>query len=160
MNTGLFINNQFVPAHDNSTIALENPSNGEHLATISAAQKQDVDKAVTSAKNAFQITWKDTPPAEKAKLLHRLADIIERDVEELATIEALDAGILLAVSKYGLVRNAVECLRYFAGWADKIDGHYLNTPGGMSYTRREPLGVCGVIIPWNTPLYVFLFHAR
>ena len=133
---------------------LENPSNSEHLATISAAQKEDVDKAVASAKNAFRTTWKDTLPAKRGQLLNRLADIVERDAEEIATIEALDAGVLFNVSKYGLVSNAVEALRYFAGWADKVDGRYMNTPSGMAYTRREPLGVCGAIIPWNSPMYV------
>ena len=117
-----------------------------------------MDKAVASAKKTYQTRWKNIPPAKKGQLLNRLADIIERDADKLATIEALDTSILFAVSKHAHLSKAVESLRYFAGWADKIDGHYLNTPGGMAYTRREPLGVCNAILPWNSPLYVFLLY--
>ena len=152
--TGLFIDNRFVPAHNEATLDLENPSTGKHLATISAAQKEDINKAVASAKTAFQKTWKHTQPTKKGQLLNRLADLIERDIDEFAAIEALDAGILVNTAE-GVVSLAISTLRYFAGWADKIDGKYLDTSIGMAYTRREPLGVCATILPWNSPLYVF-----
>ncbi len=88
----------------------------------------------------------------------KLAALIERDADDLATLEALDAGVLYRESKGLHVTNAVETLRYFAGWADKIQGKAMGIgEGGAAHTRREPIGVCGVVVPWNAPLCVFFF---
>ena len=152
VNTGLFINNDFVPAADGSSFETSNPANGKQLATVSLAQPADIDAAVTAAKRAFDSTWKNSPPQQRAQLLHKLADLIERDADALATLEALDAGILFAQSKHLHIPQAVDALRYFAGWADKLNGTSLSIPNGIAYTRREALGVCGAIVPWNAPL--------
>ncbi|KAF6803449.1 putative aldehyde dehydrogenase, partial [Colletotrichum musicola] len=154
--TGLFINNEFVPATGDATIDLENPSTGAHLATVSAAQEQDVDKAVASSKAAYP-GWKNTPPTARRDLLNALASALEAHAEELASLEAVDAGILYRDSMGLHVPQSVENLRYFAGWADKVDGETLAIPEGMAYTRREPIGVCAAVIPWNAPLMITLW---
>jgi aldehyde dehydrogenase (NAD+) len=152
--TGLFINNEFIEAITGKTLDVENPFTTEKLATVSAAQKEDVDPAVHVAEVAFQNGWRSESPLVRARLLNALADLLERDADELALLEALDAGILFNESKSMHVPQASSTLRYFAGWADKIDGKLLQIPEGMAYTRREPIGTCAAIIPWNAPLYV------
>lgn len=151
---GLFINNQFVPARSGATLDTTNPATGNHLATLAAAQKEDVDAAVEAAQDALRTTWKTTSPSKRGELLNRLADLFERDAAELATLEAVDVGILLTDSTNIHVPNAIEVLRHFAGWADKIDGQALEIPNGMAFTRRQPIGVCATIVPLNAPLYV------
>jgi len=150
--TGLFIDNKFVPAQNNATINVENPATRKGLGSISLAQKADVDKAVQAAKLAFETTWNKVNPAKRGELLIRLAQLIERDVDELASLEAVDGGILFNDAKNLHVPQVAETLRYFAGWADKVTGQTLEIPNGVAYTRREPLGVCAAIIPWNAPL--------
>jgi aldehyde dehydrogenase (NAD+) len=132
---------------------VENPSTGESLGVISAASPEDVNKAVESATIGFK-TWKNTPGPARAKLLLKLADLIERDADDFASLEAVDAGVLYTDSKGMNIPQAVGNLRYYAGWADKIDGKTLAMEGGVAFTYREPLGVCGAIVPWNAPLYV------
>ena len=149
--TGLFIDNEFVPAAGDATIDLENPATGEHLATVSCAQEQDVDKAVKSSQ-AAHTSWKTTAPGIRRQLLNKLADLLERDAADVSALESLDAGILFNDSTRLNVPQALENLRYFAGWADKVDGLTLAIPEGMAYTRREPYGVCAAIVPWNSPL--------
>ncbi|PGH27934.1 hypothetical protein AJ80_00188 [Polytolypa hystricis UAMH7299] len=154
--TGLFINNEFLPSHTGDTLDTLNPATGEKLATVSAASKHDIDAAVEAAKLAFK-SWKDTLPTTRQALLLKLADLIERDAEDLAALEALDGGILLSQSSGMHIPNATATLRYFAGWADKIDGRSINIPTGIAYTRREPIGVCAAIVPWNAPLVVTIW---
>jgi len=110
-----------------------------------------VDIAVAAAQTAFQ-GWRTVAPAKRGQLLNRLADLIERDADDLASLEALDAGVLFGESKGLHIPQATETLRYFAGWADKIAGQLLSIPQGYAYTRREPLGVCAAVVPWNAPL--------
>lgn len=153
--TGLFINNTFTPSVTSTTLDVENPTTGESLGTISAASAEDVNRAVDSATEAFK-TWASTSGAARGQLLLRLADLIERDAEIFASLEAVDAGILFTDSIGMNVPQTVANLRYYAGWADKIDGKSLAMDGGMAYTHREPLGVCAAIVPWNAPLYVCL----
>ncbi|CAI4213967.1 unnamed protein product [Parascedosporium putredinis] len=157
VNTGLFINNDFRHAEGGALLEVENPTTGDILASVAAAQKKDVDAAVAAAQAAFQGVWKTTLPTERSKLLHRLADLIERDVDDLASLEALDVGVLFGESKALHIPQATETLRYFAGWADKISGSLLNIPGGYAYTRREAIGVCAAIIPWNAPLMITIW---
>lgn len=97
-------------------------------------------------------SWKSTPPTRRRDLLNCLASVLEAHAEELASLEAIDAGILYRDSMGLHVPQSLENLRYFAGWADKVDGETLAIPEGMAYTRREPIGVCAAIIPWNAPL--------
>ncbi|RAL14368.1 putative aldehyde dehydrogenase [Aspergillus homomorphus CBS 101889] len=151
--TTLFINNEFTPSVNNATLVVENPTTGEPLANVSAASTEDVNRAVVAATEAFP-AWKTTPGPERAAVLHRLADLIERDMEDFASIEALEGGILYTDSKNLNIPQTVSTLRYYAGWADKIDGKTLHIPGGVAYTFREPLGVCAAIVPWNAPLMI------
>ncbi|KAH7361716.1 putative aldehyde dehydrogenase [Plectosphaerella cucumerina] len=152
--TGLFINNEFVEAAGDNVVEIENPTTASPIGKLSAARKEDVDRAVVAAQAAFDTTWKATLPATRGRLLNKLADLIERDTDEFASLEAVDAGILFAESKNLHVPQAVETLRYFAGWADKITGQLLHIPDGQAYTLRQPLGVCAAIIPWNSPLMI------
>lgn len=131
---------------------MENPATGDLLASVSSAQRVDVDAAVSAAQAAFRGPWKDVLPAKRGELLLQLASLMERDIDDLASLEALDAGILAGESKGLHVPQACETLRYFAGWADKITGQLLHIPQGYAYTRREPIGVCAAIVPWNAPL--------
>jgi len=149
--TGLFINNEFVAASGDAILNLENPATGAQLAKVSAAQKEDVDRAVEAAKKAYS-TWKTTDPSTRRGLLNRLADLIERDAQDLASLEAVDGGILYRDSMGLHVPQAVDTLRYFAGWADKVDGVSMTISQGLAYTRREPIGVCAAVVPWNAPL--------
>ncbi|KAH6651537.1 aldehyde dehydrogenase domain-containing protein [Truncatella angustata] len=152
--TGLFINNEFVPAISGATVDVENPSSGKNLATVSAAQAEDVDRAVESATKAY-VTWKKSDASVRRDLLNKLADLIERDGLEIASLEALESGVLYGVSKTLHIQQSVDNLRYFAGWADKLDGSSLSIPQGFAYTRREPIGVCAAIIPWNALMIAF-----
>ncbi|KAH7028911.1 LOW QUALITY PROTEIN: aldehyde dehydrogenase domain-containing protein [Microdochium trichocladiopsis] len=156
VSTGLFIDNKFVPATDNATLEVENPATGKHLATVSAAQKADVDIAVASSKKAFA-SWRKTSPSQRRDYLLALATALEKHASELASLEALDAGILYRESMGLNVSQALENLRYFAGWADKVDGETLTIPEGFAYTRREPIGVCAAIVPWNSPLMITMW---
>jgi len=156
VSTGLFIDNKFVLATGDTTIDLNNPATGKHLATVSVAQKQDVDKAVKSSQKAYQ-AWKATSPSKRRDLLLALADVVEAQAPELASLEALDAGILYSDSVGLHTQQALENLRYFAGWADKVDGETLSIPEGMAYTKREALGVCAAIVPWNSPLMITIW---
>lgn len=115
-----------------------------------------MDNAVAAAKAAFP-GWRATPPQHKAKLLWRLAELVERDGEAIAQLEALDVGINTGGSRMLTVGLGAEVLRYYAGWADKITGKTLRIPGGTAYTTREPIGVCAAIVPWNTPFLISLW---
>ncbi|KAH8886567.1 aldehyde dehydrogenase [Thozetella sp. PMI_491] len=150
--TGLFIDNEFVPAAGHATIDLENPSTGAFLAKVSAAQASDVDRAVSSAQKAYNTAWRNSLPEQRRGLLNNLADLIERDSQILASLESVDAGILFRDSSGMFVPQAADTCRYYAGWADKLNGDSLTIPQGMAYTRREPFGVCAAIVPWNSPL--------
>ncbi|KAE8356127.1 aldehyde dehydrogenase domain-containing protein [Aspergillus coremiiformis] len=154
--TGLFIHNEFVPSATSQILVVENPSTGESLGTIAAASLEDVNKAVESATIGFN-TWKSTPGPARAKLILKLADLIERDADHFASLEAVDAGILYTDSKGLNIPQTVANLRYYAGWADKIDGKTLAMEGGVAYTYREPLGVCAAIVPWNAPLMITMW---
>ncbi|KAI5460410.1 aldehyde dehydrogenase domain-containing protein [Mariannaea sp. PMI_226] len=154
--TGLFINNEFVPATNNATLDLENPATGAHLAKVSAAQKEDVDRAVAASKNAY-VSWKTAAPESRRTALNKLADLIERDAKELASLEAIDGGILFRDSMGLHIPQSIDTLRYFAGWADKVDGVSMTIPQGLAYTRREPIGVCAAVVPWNAPLMITIW---
>ncbi|KAF5020458.1 hypothetical protein F66182_7537 [Fusarium sp. NRRL 66182] len=154
--TGLFIHNQFEAATDDRTVTVENPATGDTIGLISAAQSSDVDRAVVSSRKAFT-AWKTTRPQQRRLLLNRLADLIEQNAQELASIEAVDAGLLYNMSLNLSVQQATETCRYFAGWADKVDGQSIDFDQGIAYTRREPIGVCAAVVPWNTPLMITIW---
>lgn len=131
------------------------PSTGAPICAVAAASTGDVDRAVAAARDAFDNgPWPNMAPAERAALINRLADLIEADAAELAEIEALDNGKPATMAAIVDVPGAVRHLRYFAGWATKLEGRTIpvTAPNMFVYTRREPVGVCAQIIPWNFPL--------
>ena len=152
--TKLLINNRWIPSASGKTFATINPSTGEEICQIAEADRADVDKAVAAARAAFEHgPWRKATASERGRLLHRLADLIETHADELARLEALDNGKPVAVARVVDVPKTVGCYRYFAGWADKIQGKTIPIDGNyFCYTRHEPVGVVGQIIPWNFPM--------
>ncbi len=152
---GLFIDGRFVPAQSGKTFEVINPATGEVFARAAAADADDVDAAVKAARKAFESgPWPNLPPAGRRNLLLKLADKIEANADELATLESMDNGMPFMVAKFAAVAGSAECLRYNAGWAGKINGETptLTAPNHHAYTLREPVGVVGSITPWNFPL--------
>ena len=152
--TKLLINNRWVSSASGKTFATINPSTGEEICQVAEADAADVDKAVHAARTAFEHgPWRKMAASERGRLLNRLADLIEKHTDELAALESLDNGKPVAVAKAVDVPASVGCYRYFAGWADKIQGKTIPIDGDFfCYTRLEPVGVVGQIIPWNFPM--------
>ena len=152
--TKLLINNRWVSSESGKTFGTINPSTGEQICQIAEADAADVERAVKAARAAFEHgPWRKTPASERGKLLHRLADLIEKHADELAMLEALDNGKPFAQARAIDVPASVSCYRYFAGWADKIQGKTIPIDGEyFCYTKLEPVGVVGQIIPWNFPM--------
>ncbi|XP_054638344.1 aldehyde dehydrogenase, mitochondrial-like [Dunckerocampus dactyliophorus] len=151
----LFINNQWQDAASGKTFPTVNPATGEVICHVAEASEVDVDKAVKAAQDAFRLgsPWRRMDASHRGLLLSRLADAIERDAAYLAELETLDNGKPYAVAYTVDVPNVVKCYRYYAGWADKWEGKTIPIDGDyFCYTRHEPIGVCGQIIPWNFPL--------
>jgi aldehyde dehydrogenase (NAD+) len=152
---GLFINNEYVKGSEGKTFETVNPANEQVITSVHEANEKDVDIAVAAARKAFEGEWKRVTPSDRGRLLNKLADLIERDIDALAAIEALDNGKALTMAKVDLA-NALGCIRYYAGWSDKIHGQTIDTnPETLSYTRHEAIGVCGQIIPWNFPFLMW-----
>jgi aldehyde dehydrogenase (NAD+) len=150
--TGLFINNQFVPSISGKKFETVNPANGKVICSVYEADAADVDVAVAAAKEAFK-TWKNLATAARGVLIYKLADLMERDRVELAELESIDNGKPATVANAVDVNASISHLRYFAGWADKIHGKTMDiSPSVHCYTKHEPFGVCAQIIPWNFPL--------
>lgn len=133
-----------------------NPADGKTIARIPAAGREDVDQAVAAARRAFDGgAWPAMPPGERSKLLWRIADLIEARQLEFAELETLDNGKPVTMSKWVDIPASVSALRYWAGWCTKIAGETraADMPGDyMAMTLREPVGVVGLITPWNFPL--------
>jgi aldehyde dehydrogenase (NAD+) len=155
--TKLLINNEWVPSESGKTFSTFNPATGEELAQISEADAADVDKAVRVARKAFERgPWRKTNASERGRLLNRLADLVEQNADELATLETLDNGMPLSVARHVAVPLIVGHFRYFAGWADKNHGKTIPINGDyFCYTKHEPVGVVGQITPWNFPLLMY-----
>ncbi|KAJ5919373.1 hypothetical protein N7466_010316 [Penicillium verhagenii] len=152
---GLFINNEFVKGVEGKTFETINPTNEKVITSVHEATEADIDIAVKAARAAFEGPWHDVTPSDRGRMLTKLADLFERDIETLAAIEAIDNGKAITLGK-GDVTNAAGCLRYYGGWADKITGQTIDTnTQTLSYTRHEPVGVCGQIIPWNFPILMW-----
>ncbi|KUL87849.1 hypothetical protein ZTR_03157 [Talaromyces verruculosus] len=152
---GLFIDNEFVPGVAGRTFETINPHDEKPIVAVHEGDANDVDIAVKAARKALEGEWKHITPSERGRLLLRLADFLERDIETVAAIEALDNGKSITMAK-GDVTASAGCFRYYGGWADKIYGQTIDTDSGsLTYTRHEPVGVCGQIIPWNFPLLMF-----
>jgi phenylacetaldehyde dehydrogenase len=155
----LFINGKWVEAASGKTFPTYNPATGEVLANVAEGDREDIDRAVKAARAAFEIgPWgKKMSPAQRGKLIWKLADLIEKHQEEFAQLESLDNGKPLKISRIADVPLTFEHMRYYAGWATKIEGNTIPlTLAGptkyLAYTLREPVGVVGQIIPWNFPL--------
>src|SRR5262245_42778264 len=149
----LFIDGQFVDAESGKTFQTPNPATGETLAEVAEADKADIDKAVAAARRAFDGKWSKVGARDRGRLLYKLSQLIEQHAAELAALETADNGKPIKESLYVDLPQVVENFEYFAGWATKIEGETIPVPGKMfNYTLREPIGVCGQIIPWNFPL--------
>jgi aldehyde dehydrogenase (NAD+) len=151
--TRLLIDGRWVDGSAGERMAAFDPATGSEIAHVSMATATDVDRAVRAARRQMEGgEWSRMDAADRGRLLYRLADLIERDIEGIAALESYNSGKLLSDSKgdLGLVINT---FRYFAGWADKIEGATIPMRGdNFGYTLREPIGVVGQIIPWNFPL--------
>jgi aldehyde dehydrogenase (NAD+) len=151
--TKLLINNQWVDSISGKKFPTINPSTGEEICRVSEADAADVNLAVKAARTAFNGPWRKMSAAERGVLINRLADLVEKHADELAKLEALDNGKPYGVAKAADLPLTVACYRYYAGWADKVQGKTIPVSGNyFCYTRHEPVGVVGQIIPWNFPL--------
>ncbi|MGI8896891.1 MAG: betaine-aldehyde dehydrogenase [Pyrinomonadaceae bacterium] len=149
----LFIDGQWVDAESGKTFTTPNPATGENLAEVSEADKVDIDKAVSAARRAFEGKWSKISARDRGRILYKLSKLIEEHSSELAALETADNGKPIKESTYVDLPQVAENFEYFAGWATKIEGETIPVPGQMlNYTLREPVGVCGQIIPWNFPL--------
>src|SRR5512142_2224407 len=156
----MLINGRWTEAKSGKTFPTYDPATGEVLAQIAEGEASDINEAVKAARNAFDRgPWRKITASERGKLIWKLADLLEKNLEEFAQLESLDNGKPLAIARAADVPLAVDLFRYMAGWATKIEGHSIPisvpyTPGARyhAYTLREPIGVVGQIIPWNFPL--------
>ncbi|ETI29127.1 hypothetical protein G647_01580 [Cladophialophora carrionii CBS 160.54] len=152
--TGLFINNEFVKSSSGDKITSINPTDESEITSVEAASADDIDKAVKAARAAFNDpSWRDLPATDRGALMYKFADVLEENKETLATLETWDNGKPYSVALNEDLAEVVGCIRYYAGWADKIHGETIpTTPQKFAYTLKQPIGVCGQIIPWNYPL--------
>src|SRR3989441_775784 len=150
----LLINNEWLDGSKHfNTI---NPATGEVLTHIAEASAEDVDRAVQAARRSFDDRsgpWRKMSASERGRLIWKLADLVEKNIDELAELETLDNGKPIFESRYVDMPMVIDVLRYYAGWATKIHGETVNTfETAFTYTVREPVGVVGLIVPWNFPL--------
>ncbi|KAM6119305.1 retinal dehydrogenase 2 isoform 1-T1 [Pterocles gutturalis] len=156
--TKIFINNEWQNSESGRIFPVYNPATGEQICEIQEADKVDTDKAVRAARLAFSLgsVWRRMDASERGHLLDKLADLVERDRVILATMESLNSGKPFLQAFYVDLQGVIKTLRYYAGWADKIHGMTIPVDGDyFTFTRHEPIGVCGQIIPWNFPLLMF-----
>ena len=159
----MLIGGQWVPAESGETLVVENPATGEAIARVAAGGPADVDRAVAAAKAAFP-GWRATNPAERSRLISRLADLLEEHADELARLDSLDVGMPYMEARYVDLAFSISILRYYAGWADKVTGDTIapsfpqSFGGGPfhAYTLKEPIGVVAAITPWNVPLMMLI----
>ena len=157
----MLVDGAWVPAASGRTFDTHDPATGEVLASVPLGDVEDVDRAVAAARRAFDDgAWVRMRPNARERIIWRIADLIEEHAADLAELESLDNGKSATIAQVADVRFAAECFRYYAGWPTKLTGTtnapsmLLADPGQEfhAYTRREPVGVCGQIIPWNFPI--------
>ena len=151
--TQCFIGGKWIPSASGKTFETIHPATEEVICEVAEGDAEDVDLAVDAAREAFDNgPWSKMDARDRGALIYRLADLIEEDAENLAAIETLDNGKPIRDSRAADIPLVIDCLRYYAGWADKIQGRTIPIRGEyFCYTRREPVGVVGQIIPWNFP---------
>jgi aldehyde dehydrogenase (NAD+) len=152
--TKLLIDGKWQDAQSGRTFATFNPATEELIANVAEGDAADIDLAVKAARKAFDAgSWRKTDARDRGRLMYKLADLIEKHIDELAELETLDNGKPLNEARTADLPLVIDCFRYYAGWADKIHGQTIPVRGNFfSYTKREPVGVAGQIIPWNFPM--------
>ncbi|WP_430908338.1 aldehyde dehydrogenase family protein [Maribacter sp. 2-571] len=148
----MLIDGEWAVSENEAVFESIDPGTGKVLTHIPLAGAKDIDKTVLAAQKAFSGTWKSSPPAQRSLLMWKLADLIERDIQIFMELETLDNGKPIGKAEYD-VKSTIAHFRYYAGWATKITGSTLpSAENQLVYTKREPLGVVGLIVPWNFPL--------
>ncbi|XP_044002315.1 cytosolic 10-formyltetrahydrofolate dehydrogenase isoform X2 [Aphidius gifuensis] len=153
----LFINGKFVNGHGKPIPTID-PHDEHVICHVECATVEDVDKAVKAAKKAFEDgEWSKISARERGNLLYKLADLMEKNKEELATLESIDSGAVYTLALKTHIGMSIETWRYYAGWCDKIQGStipisHARPNRNFTYTKKEPIGVCGLVTPWNYPL--------
>ncbi len=152
--TQLLIDGKWCDSRSGKTFPTYNPATEEKIADVAEGDAADIDRAAKAARKAFESgDWPKMDARDRGRLLNRLADLVERNLEELAALETLDNGKPIRDARAADLPLVIDCLRYYAGWADKLCGDTIPIRGNyFCYTRREPVGVAGQIIPWNFPL--------
>ncbi|MDR0218541.1 MAG: aldehyde dehydrogenase family protein [Enterobacteriaceae bacterium] len=161
---GHYINGQFTRGQENQTLPVVNPASGEVIATVNQGSEAEADAAMQAASQAFHGSWAQISPIERGNCLNRLADLLQKQGEELAQLESLCSGKTIQLSRMLEIGASADYLRYFAGWSSKISGETLNVSlpsfQGEQYTaftRREPVGVVVGIIPWNFSIMIAIW---
>lgn len=151
--TQCFINGNWTDAASGKTFATQHPATEEVVAEVAEGDAEDIDRAVKAARAAFESgPWAAMDARDRGALLYRLADLVDEERDYLAALETLDNGKPIRDARAADIPLVAECLRYYAGWADKIQGNTIPVRGEyLCYTQREPVGVVGQIIPWNFP---------
>src|SRR6201993_3921263 len=150
--TELYINGQFQPGSGTTPISVTNPFDNDEICRVAPASEAQVQDAIEGAATAFKSpAWQSLTGRDRGTLLYRLAQLLRRDLEIFATLEAVDTGIPIRETRMEIATSA-QHLEYYAGFADKIEGTYQDLGPRFNYVRREPYGVIGQIVPWNTPL--------
>lgn len=150
----MLVGGKWVDSQSGKTFETVNPATGEVICRVAEGDKADIDLAVKAARKAFESgPWPKMNASDRGRLLNKLADAIETNIDELAALESLDNGKPFAIARAADLPLTVKAYRYYAGWADKIHGKTIPVEGNyFCYTRHEPVGVVGQIIPWNFPL--------
>ncbi|XP_043964383.1 mitochondrial 10-formyltetrahydrofolate dehydrogenase [Gambusia affinis] len=160
-----FIDGKFEDAENGKRYDTINPTDGSVICKVSYASVADVDRAVAAAKEAFDSgPWGRMNPRDRGSLLYKLADLMEEHQEELATIESIDSGAVYTLALKTHVGMSIQTFRYFAGWCDKIQGKTIpinqaRPNRNLTFTKKEPLGVCAIVIPWNYPLMMLAWKS-
>lgn len=150
--TKLFINGEFVEPQSEQTFTSINPATGETITEVAHGNAADIDLAVKAARQAHESgVWRDKPAAERSLILNRFADLLEKNAAEIAALETQDNGKPINESSFVDLPMSIDNYRYYAAATRFINGEALPLPGAMAYTRKEPVGVCGLIVPWNFP---------
>lgn len=151
--TSCFIGGKWQPAASGKTFETIHPATEEVICEVAEGDKADIDAAVSAARQAFEHgEWATMDARDRGRLMYKLADLIEAEIDDFSALETLDNGKPISDARNADIPLVIDCLRYYAGWADKIQGDTIPIRGDyLCYTRREPVGVVGQIIPWNFP---------